>query len=388
LGYIKRLADKKYRIMYDLPPQGARRRQKTETLVGVTKKQAELYVADREKAVIKGDYVEDSGATLNSVFDRFMAAKQKKCAATTLQRYEGLLREYLRPTFGSVKLLELRTADIVAGYADWSQGDASARTLLHAHDLMRNVLNRAVKWGLAHRSVADNIDTDDLPKAAKPESTVLTESELRRLLDEAKTPTSRSKARGYLSGFPAFYPAVAFAAYTGARRGEVLSVRWRDLDLENGTVTIARSLSDTRGGLAFKAPKNGKSRDVELPASLVAILKSHHAAQARERLALGAGYADGDLVFARPDGSPMQPWNFGAAFADLVRRAGVTRIRLHDLRDTHASLAAKAGVPIEVLSRRLGHSSIAITMDRYLVVYRDRDRTAADAFDRLVGAVC
>ena len=88
-----------------------------------------------------------------------------------------------------------------------------------------------------------------------------------------------------------------------------------------------------------------------------------------------------------PDGSPIRPWNFGAAFADLVRRAGVTRIRLHDLRDTHVSLAAKAGVPIEVLSRRLGHSSIGITMDRYLVVYKERDRAAADAFAALVAGV-
>ena len=388
MGYIKRLADKKFRVIYDLPRIRDKRRQKTETLVGVTKKQAELYVADREKAVIGGDYVEDSGITLNDVFDRFMASKLRKCAATTLQRYDGLLHKYLRPTFGRMELLELKTADIVAGYAAWSRDAVSARTLLHAHDLMRNVLNRAVKWSLVHRSVADNIDTDDLPKAVRPESVVLTDSELRRLLDEAKNPPSRSQARGYLSAIPAFYPAVAFTAYTGARRGEVLAVRWRDLDLTGGTVTIARSLSDTRDGLAFKTPKNGKSRDVELPASLVAILKSHRAAQAEERLALGSVYADGDLIFAMPDGNSIRPWNFGAAFADLVRRAGVTRIRLHDLRDTHASLSAKAGVPIEVLSRRLGHSSIGITMDRYLVVYRDRDRAAADAFDRLVSGVC
>jgi integrase len=91
------------------------------------------------------------------------------------------------------------------------------------------------------------------------------------------------------------------------------------------------------------------------------------------------------LAFARPDGSPIPPWNFGSAFRDLVVRAGVTRIRLHDLRDTHASLLAKAGVPIEVVSKRLGHSTIAITVDRYLVVYRERDEAAALAFEALVG---
>lgn len=98
-----------------------------------------------------------------------------------------------------------------------------------------------------------------------------------------------------------------------------------------------------------------------------------------------AGYQDQGLVFARPDGSTFTPWNLGPSFSDLVRRAGVTRIRLHDLRDTHASLLAKAGVAIEVVSKRLGHSNIAITVDRYLVVYRDRAEAAASAFERLVG---
>jgi integrase len=99
---------------------------------------------------------------------------------------------------------------------------------------------------------------------------------------------------------------------------------------------------------------------------------------------MGAAYADQDLVFAMPDGGLMKPWNVGAAFQDLVERAGVTRITLHDLRDTHASLAAKAGVPIEVVSRRLGHSSIGVTYDRYITIYNQSDRYAADKFDCLL----
>jgi integrase len=249
---------------------------------------------------------------------------------------------------------------------------------------MRNVLNRAVKWDIIPRSVADSIDTDDLPKAVKPASTVLDEGELRRLLEEARSPSTRSKSRGYLSAYGAFYPAIAFAAYTGARRGEVLALRWADLALETGTATIAHSLSETKSGLTFKEPKNGKSRTISISRALVSILRSHRATQAAEKLMMGSAYVEDGLVFARPDGSPIPPWNFGSAFRSLVMRAGVTRIRLHDLRDTHASLLAKAGVPIEVVSKRLGHSTIAITVDRYLVVYRERDEAAAAAFETLV----
>lgn len=384
MASIRKLGDKKYRIVYDAPPRNGKRRQMTETLVGVTKAKAEAILADRKRSVTGGQFVADQEMTCNDLFDRFMEVKSKKCAATTLQRYDSLLRTYLRPRSGKMPLGKLKTADLVSAYALWSRSDITARTVLHAHDLMRNALNRAVKWSLVTRSVAESIDADDLPKAVKPESAVLNESEVRRLLDEAKKPSSRSTSRGYLSAYPAFYPAVAFAAYTGARRGEVLALRWSELDLDAGTVTISRSLAQTRDGLFFKEPKGGRSRTISLSSTLVGILRSHRAAQQAERLAFGAAYQNDGLVFARPDGSNLTPWNFGAAFRDLVRRAGVPRIRLHDLRDTHASLLAKAGVPIEVVSKRLGHSTISITVDRYLVIYRDRDEAAASAFEQLV----
>ncbi|MDQ2908879.1 MAG: site-specific integrase, partial [Candidatus Eremiobacteraeota bacterium] len=215
---------------------------------------------------------------------------------------------------------------------------------------------------------------------------VLNAVQLRRLLEEAKTPSRRSKKRGYLSSYSAFYPAVAFLAFTGARRGEALAVKWKGLDLEDRAVTISESLGQTKAdGLFFKTPKNGKIRTICLPQNLVNILRTHKARQAAEKLELGSQYQDADLVFAKPDGTPIPPWNFGASFAALVGRLGIPRIRLHDLRDTHASLLAKEGVGIEVVSKRLGHSGIAITVDRYVKVYRDRDAAAASTFDRLVG---
>ncbi|MFY9884130.1 MAG: tyrosine-type recombinase/integrase, partial [Candidatus Cybelea sp.] len=114
-------------------------------------------------------------------------------------------------------------------------------------------------------------------------------------------------------------------------------------------------------------------------------LRTHELKQAEARLGVGTVYRDEDLVFAHADGSPIDPWNFDRAVGDLIRRSGVTRITLHGLRDTHASLCAKAGVPLEVVSQRLGHASIGITAERYLHVYSDRDADAADAFRRLVG---
>jgi integrase len=383
----KRLGDKKYMIVYDVPPRnGKTRQQKRETLSGVTRGEAEAVLARRiERAKIHG-CVDEPGLSMSEVFDKFIAAKKKRLEATSLDRYESLISTYLRPELGAICVASLRKANLLEAYEAWQarKRRPSARTIHHAHDLLRAILNWAVSLDYVENNAARKITAEDLPKALKPENAVLDEGELRALLAEAQRPTSRAIKRCTLSSEPWFHPAVAFAGYTGARRGEVLAVKWPDLDLDVGTVTIRESLSEPRSGLAFKRPKNGKIRTLTMGSELTIILRTHKAKQAEERLFFGEAYKKGDLVFARPDGGLVTPWNFGAAFKDLVARAGVTPITLHDLRDTHASLLAKAGVPIEVISNRLGHSCINVTVDRYLTVYRDRDAAAAAAFERLV----
>jgi integrase len=385
LGYLRKIGDKKFRIMYDVVSVNGKRQQKTETLVGVTKKQAEAFLAKRKAAVVVGEYLPCGDMTMNALFDRFVQAKQGRLAATTLQRYESLLRLYLRPVVGTKKVGSVRAVDLLAAYAQWSKRSVSGRTVRHAADLLRNVLRHAVKWEVILRSPAASLDADDLPKALKPESTVLTEGEAQQLLKEAKYPPHRCTARHYLTAQSVFYPAVAFALYTGARLGEIMAMRWQDIDFQQRTVRISRSLSSTkRDGLIYKRPKNDRVRTVCVSSHLLAILESHRAVQAAERIAVRSSYLDEDLIFAKPDGTPISSWLFSSAFRNFMKRCPVRRIRFHDLRDTHASLLAKAGVPIEVISKRLGHSAIGITYDRYITVYRDRDAEAAEAFAKIV----
>lgn len=393
MGYLKRHGDKVYRIQYDISLKKGERRLKRDTLRGVTKRQAEAILAEREAEVLKDRKAAEVGIpvmddlTIGELLDRFMQAKCTLKESTTTRRYATLVALYLKPRFGSMNAASLRPANLKEAYAEWQTNGrdgkrVSPKTVRHVHELFSNALNWGVRGELLSRNVASLIGSDDLPKATTPKPVALTEDQLRRLLTEAKNPSQRSKKRGYLSSQPWFYPAMAFAAYTGARRGEVLALRWQDVNFEERSVTIARSVTEH---MEFKAPKNDRTRTISMPDTLCAILGSHKANQATERLFLGGAYKDSDLVFARADGTPNDPWNFGRAALDCIKRSGVTPITLHGLRDTHASLLAKAGVPLEVVSKRLGHSTIAVTSERYLDVYSARDVEAASAFERLVG---
>lgn len=394
MGYLVRLADKRYRIKYDIIPTNGKTRQiKTETLDGVTKPEAAAVLAKRKAEVTKqrmtiadGEQLKDE-INLSTLFDKFIEQKRNAKEYNTISRYSTLVKLYLKPTFGHMQAKRLKPHHLTTAYAEWleqgpNERKVSAKTVRHVHELLRNILNWGVRHELLSRNVAALVEDDDLPKVVQPKPLALTDDELRKVLAEAKNPTSRSKKRGYISSKPWFYAAIVFASYTGCRRGEILAVRWSDINFDGGEVTISRSLTER---MAFKTPKNDKTRTIVISGGLCSVLRSHRAAQAEERLFFGARYKDQDLVFAHADGSPIDPWNFARAVRDLVLRAKVTPITLHGLRDTHASLLAKAGVPIEVISQRLGHSSILVTASRYLHVYRERDADAASAFDRLVG---
>jgi integrase len=277
-------------------------------------------VTKKREAIASGEQVKDE-VLLSELFDGFLNQKRLKKEENTIRRYEALVKLYLKPKFGHRQAKDLKPFHLTDAYTDWQENGrvgraVSARTIRHVHELFRNVLNWGVRREQLSRNVAALVSDDDLPKAVKPKPLALSEVELRRLLNEAKNPTTRSKKRGTLSSQPWFYPAVAFAAHTGARRGEVLALRWSEVNFDRRLVTIARSITER---MEFKSTKNDKSRTISMPPPLCAILKTHGAEQAKEKLFLGAAYKNEDLVFAHADGSPVDPWNFARAVLDCIQ---------------------------------------------------------------------
>lgn len=386
-GHVRRVRDGVFRVVYDAPRGlDGKRKLKTETIYG-TKKDAERVLNQRIMAIHRGEYIDSGMLTIHDLFQRYLRATAASLAATTHQRYSNAFKTHIDPALGRLKLSALSPLHLEEAYAKWlragrmdEKGGLSAQTL-HYHRFIHRVLNQAVRWKLLFRNVADAVEP---PRPQRKEMAVLTERNLLKLLDAALGPSDHALAQCGLSSESAFGAAVAFLAFTGCRRGECLALRWEDVDMKAGTAAIRRSMEQTKDGIGFKPPKNGRSRVVQLPQQALGILRSHKAKQNAQRLKLPEAFKDNGLVFTRQDGSPIIPHAFGDAFRALVKRADVPKVRLHDLRHTHASLMLKAGVQGKVMQERLGHSGIGITLDLYSHLMPGMDADAAQRFDALL----
>lgn len=184
-----------------------------------------------------------------------------------------------------------------------------------------------------------------------------------------------------------YYVLIYLALATGARLGELLALRWSDVDLDAGTMRISRTAHRLTGrGIVFHAPKTQRAvRPVALSAETVKVLKQHRRAQLEMRLTLGPAYGDQGLVFAWATGKPQDRGAVRRTFGKLTAKARVEGLRFHDLRHTAATLMLAAGIHPKVVSERLGHATIAITLDTYSHVLPDLQRDAAEAMDRVLG---
>jgi len=298
-------------------------------------------------------------------------------AASTYRRYRQIVVGELIPVFGTTRLVDLTAMQIQSFLGRSlarkckrkSQGDLSARTVLHFFRVAKRALGQAVKWGLIPRNPCDLVDP---PRVQQVEMKALDEKQLLELF--AVTEGTRH------------HVPVVLAATTGMRLGEILALKWPDIDFESRECQVVRSLQQTDTGLSFKTPKTRRSRrSVLLPQLAITALKAHRAQQNRKRLLMGPGYQDLDLVFARSDGSMWPPVQFSSDFRRLIRRRGQPAIRFHDLRHTHASQLLKAGVPVKVVSERLGHATASITLDVYSHVLPGMQAEAVAKIDAALG---
>ena len=379
-GNITRRGKASWRLKFDLGTDPATGKRLTQyATVRGTKKDAERELNKQLAQVDEGSFVERSATTVAEYARHWQTAiAAAKASAKTLERYGEIIAQHIIPRLGNIALQKLDGGKIdefyahlrMAGRRD-SKGGLAAQTVMHIHRLLSQILSSAVKARKLRASPMQAVQTT--PKVRREEIQVLDDAELAKLLKHLK---GRS-----------IYMPVLTAASTGMRRGEILALRWKDIDLDRATLQVAQVIEETKAGLALKEPKTERSRrTIALPARLVQEFRQHRKEQAELRLKLGLGKDERDLVFPTFDGHLRSPRPFSKEFAREAEAAGVPHVTFHGLRHTHITHLLRSGVPVHVVSARAGHANPSVTLNIYAHLLPGQQEGAAAVVDAALNA--
>ena len=319
---------------------------------------AEDHLALRLAEHARGGLVMPSDVTVGEYLARWLEVQRSQLEPSTWTSYRRRIARYLEPSLGELRLQELRVQHLNELYAQLkARGGAQGQPLSVAsvrrlHGVLHKALNDAAKQDVVAHNVASRAT---LPKRevhldapARGHVAAWTSEELRTFL---------TLIEGHR-----FESAFVLAASTGMRRGEVAGLLWDDVDLDAQTLHVRHGLGVADGRLYHKLTKTNRPRSISIDVRTAAALRTQRRVQAEQRLAAGAAWADElGLAFTRDDGRPLHPMHLTDAFRKLVPAPGLPRIRLHDLRHTHATLLLQAGVPVKVVADRLGHADVSMT---------------------------
>ncbi len=372
------------------PATGARRRVNVGTFS--TKKAAEK--AERDALTLRdtSTLVDSSTATVADVLEEWLRTKAGQVSANSYVDYEQVVRLHVKPALGMIPAQQLTASRLQQQYNAWREAGLSARMVKGAHMRLSQAFDQAERLGLVHRNPC---------RAATPPTverkTVQTWSvqEVQAFLDTAahRPELNRSGDTGRRAPDP-LWPLWPLLAFEGLRKGEALGLRWRDVDLDRGTASIAQTVSADKAAagrvkIQPRAKTAAGSRVVRLTPQTIDALRDHRKSQNAARLA-AAEWQNFDLIVCTSKGTPVNPGgNVNRSFDAIIRVARLPdgsrlrRIRIHDLRHTAATLLLGAGVPAKIVSERLGHATINITLDLYSHVTADMQAGAAEAMGAL-----
>jgi integrase len=378
-GHIRRRGERSWEIKFDIgtDPAIGRRLTKYHSFKG-TKRDAAAELIRLKASADKGEYVDPSKATLSEFLDRWETWAATQVSAKTLERYHELLDHHVRPRIGALRVQKIKPVDLAQLYGTLQKAKPEGaglapRTVGHVHRLLHRAFGHALKWGVIS---VNPVAVAEPPRVDRTEIEILAPGQIKTVL-------------GALRGWP-LYPVAVLALATGMRRGELVALRWGDIDSDRGKITIARSIEQTNAGLTFKSPKTKAGhRTVSIPPSVVTELRAHWSQQQQRRLALGLGKAAADdLVFARPDASAWPPDSLTSAWQKAVITHKLPKVTLHALRHTHVSQLIAAGLDVVTISRRVGHSNPTVTLGLYAHLFGNTDEQAAIAVEAaLAGAL-
>jgi integrase len=377
-GHLKRgRADSTWYLRVELlHDRDGKRRQRRETVRG-TKADAQRRLRELLREVESGGCTDVTRLTIAQLAQRWLAAKEHRVAAKTYAFYASHVRLYIVPALGSLRAEMLRPAHVEAAIGTWARGKRndhekgvlSSRSVAHLFNTLRTMLRWGVKMGMLVRNAADAAEP---PRFQRKEMCALDPAGVARLLRAAQGSELQ--------------PIIVVAVGTGLRRGELLALRWSDVNLDARRLTVRRSLETVEGVTRTKPPKTARSeRTIALPPFVADVLRIELGRQEELCRTSGMKQAENGWVFARIDGSPWEPGAFSLAFARFVKHAKLPHARFHDLRHSFGTLALASGVDLQTVSRALGHESTAITSRIYLHAIDTLQDDAAARIDALLG---
>ena len=345
---------------------------KRKTVYGKTRKEVAAKLVKALSNREDGLTFDAKNLTLGKYLDLWIKESvQDTVRLTTYQGYERIVRLHIKPALGRIKLDKLTPVHVRGLYRERLESGLAPRMVQLVHTTLHKALKQAVNDGLILRNVTEAVKA---PRPVKKEMQPLHPVQARALLEAA---------RG--ERLEALY---ALALTTGMRQGELLGLKWEDVDMEAGTLQVRRTLSTaTGGGFNFNPPKTARSRrSIRIPELALSSLKRHRKSQLEERMKLAGLWKDHDLVFTTGIGTPMSRADLiTRSFKPLLRRADLPDIRFHDLRHTCATLLLSRGVHAKLVQELLGHATIAVTLDTYSHVLPGMGDGLADTMDEALG---
>ncbi len=336
-----------------------------------TKKDAQKFLTAKLREKDLGVFIEPASMLLNEYLDKWLTESAKtRLREPTYDNYIFYLNKYIRGEIGEMKLSDIKPFNVQKTYNAMTNRGLSPRTVRYAHTILNSALSQAIKWQLLSNNPCSVVD---LPRQQRAEMKAFSPDEARRFLDVAK-----KDRHGIV---------FAFALASGMRPEEYLALKWSDIDFEKQTATVQRTVIWRKGGgWYFSEPKTSKSRrTMPLPNTLLRDLQKHKIEQSKIMLRLGAIYERNNLVFATDTGKPIYVGNLrGRNFADILQKANLKGFRLYDLRHTTATLLLSAGENPKVVSERLGHASIVLTLDTYSHVLPTMQIDATNKLEKLM----
>jgi integrase len=365
-GHIRERSPGHYAIVIDVrDPQTGKRKRRWHSFRG-TKRQAQIECARLIAELQNGNTIEPSKITVAQYLARWLDHVATQVSPSSHATYTTMMRAYVVPPIGSIRLGKLRPADIANLYAT-TLHSLAPKSIALLHRVLSQALRQAVRWQLLPSNPAAAVTP---PRIERRQMKTLNADAALALIEAAR---------------PAdlFMP-VLLAVMTGMRRGELAALRWRSIDLNAGQLAVVASTEQVGRSTRDKPPKSGRARTVALPALVIDELRQHRIHQAEALLRLGVRQDDATHVCARADGAPWRPSVLTLAFTRLLQSSGLPRVRFHDLRHTHATLMLAANIHPKVVQERLGHASIAMTLDLYSHVVPGMQEEAAASVDDIM----